>query len=142
MSSSQPTPKQKRIIGILAIVVGLFFALMGLGLSPIELQESEAPGWVVSISGLIFFLAGVMVLIGEKAKNINLYASILIGLMGTVGAWIALFGDDENISGGFSFVSAETNYMFARILFGLGAIICYAISAHAFRVHLRNRTND
>ncbi len=141
MSSKKLSKNQQVLAGVLFILAGISFFLMGLGWGPVELQENEAPGWVVSIAGAIFVLAGAMILIGENAKYNNLMAGILIVMMGTVGGWIALFGSSENMSGGFSFVSAETNFAFARILFGIGAIICYAISIHAFRQHFKNRNN-
>ena len=140
MSSKKLSKNQQVLAGVLFILAGISFFLMGLGWGPVELQEGEAPGWVVSLAGAIFAFAGVMILIGENAKYNNLMAGILIAMMGTVGGWVALFGSAENMSGGFSFVSAETNFTFARILFGIGAIICYSISIHAFRLHVKKRT--
>lgn len=142
MATNQPSEKQKKLAGVAFILIGFFFVLLGLEVTPIELQESEAPGWVISIAGVIFSLAGLMILKGEQSKNINLYAGIMIALMGTVGAWVSLFGADENISGGFSFVSSETNYSFARILFGIGALICYATAIHAIKKHFRELKRD
>ena len=139
MSSKKLSKNQQVLAGVLFILAGISIFLIGLGWGPLELQENEAPGWVVSIAGAIFAFAGVMILIGEKTQYNNLLAGFLIAIMGTVGAWVALFGADENISGGYSFVSAGTNYSFARILFGVGAIICYAISIHAVRLHFKNR---
>lgn len=138
-TSKKLSKQQQQVAGVVFVLAGVSIFLIGFGWGPVQLQENEAPGWVVSIAGAIFALAGVMILIGEKSKYNHVMAGILIALMGTVGAWVAIFGADENISGGFSFVSAETNFTFARILFGVGAILCFAISAHAFRLHFKNR---
>lgn len=142
MSSKKLSKKQQQFAGLMFVLAGLSIFFIGLGWGPLKLQDNEAPGWVVSIAGAIFTLAGVMILFGEKSEYNNLMAGVLIAMMGIVGAWVSIFGADENISGGFSFVSSETNFTFARILFGIGAIICYAISIHAFRLHFRNRRNN
>ena len=143
MSQSKKLSKNQQILaGGLFILAGVSIFLIGLGWGPVQLQENEAPGWVVSIAGAIFALVGVMILIGDNASYNNLMAGIFIAMMGTVGGWVSLFGDDENITGGFSFVSPEINYSFARILFGVGAVICYAISIHAFRLHIKQHKSE
>lgn len=140
-SSNKLTKKQQQLAGIAFMLIGISIFFIGLGVGPVQLQENEAPGWVVSIAGSVFALAGFMILFGEKSKSNNLMAGFLIALMGSIGAWASLFEADDNITDGFSLVSAEMNFTFARVLFGIGALICYATAFHAIRLHFNNREN-
>ncbi|NET33660.1 MAG: hypothetical protein F6K19_16815 [Cyanothece sp. SIO1E1] len=134
------TKKQQQLVGLIFGIAGVCIFLIGIGLFPVELQPGDAPGWVVAICGAIFALAGVMIFIGDKSNNF--LAGVLIAMMGSVGGWVALFGDATNVSGGFSFVSEEMNFTLARIFFGIGALVCFAISVHAFRLHFRKRKSS
>ncbi|MCR9132888.1 MAG: hypothetical protein NXI08_09950 [bacterium] len=119
--------------------VGVFFVLMGEGIIPIELQENEAPAWIITVCGVIFIIAATLTLRGQGARFNQLLASILIALMGTIGAWVAFFGDSSQMSGGMNILTDENNITLGRVIFGLGALICYATAIHAFRLHLKER---
>ena len=131
-----------KALAILMGTVGVFFVLMGKGVIPIELQENEAPAWIITVCGLIFCIAATLTLRGQGAKYNQLLASILIALMGTVGAWVALFGDGGQMSGGIGLLTDAGNLTLSRVVFGLGALVCYATAVHAFRLHLKERKSD
>ncbi len=128
-----------KALAIFMGTVGVFFVLLGTGIIPIELQENEAPAWIITVCGVIFIIAATLTLRGQGARFNQLLASILIALMGTIGAWVALFGDSSQMSGGMNILSDETNLTFGRAIFGLGTLICYATAIHAFRLHLKER---
>lgn len=119
--------------------IGVFFVLMGAGIIPIELQENEAPAWIITVCGVIFCVAAALTLRGQGAKFNQLLSAVLIALMGTIGAWVALFGDSGQMSGGINLLSDAGNITLGRVVFGLGALVCYAIAIHAFRLHLKER---
>lgn len=60
MSQSKKLSKNQQVLaGGLFILAGVSIFLIGLGWGPVQLQENEAPGWVVSIAGAIFALVGL-----------------------------------------------------------------------------------
>jgi hypothetical protein len=54
-------------------------------------------------------------------------------VFGVMGIWVSLFSSSEGFSGGLPFLSQDLNILIGRCLFGLGAIISFALSAWAFR---------
>ncbi|MBO6793652.1 MAG: hypothetical protein JJ895_07065 [Balneolaceae bacterium] len=139
MTNPVKNHQNPKAIAIFMGTVGVFFVLMGAGIIPIELQENEAPAWIITICGLIFCIAAALTLRGQGDKFNQLLASILIALMGSIGAWVALFGDADQMSGGINLLSDAGNITLGRIVFGFGALVCYGIAIHAFRLHLKER---
>ena len=145
MSAQQPaTPRQMYFYGALAAAAGLYCMLVGLGTLPPPggPRNLHAPLWVVLLAGLVFFLAGVAIVIqamghanasGElpaDAPHWMRAAQHLIGVavfacFALIGSWIALGGESRQFSGGIPFVSHLTNVSLARVMFGFGAAICW-----------------
>jgi hypothetical protein len=138
------TPREARWIGALAAAIGLYFMLVGLGVLPVPggPRNLHAPLWVVLLAGLAFFLGGAAVLLqsfggaNERGKLpagaprwmrfvqylivVAIFASFAM-----IGTWIAIGGDSRQFSGGFPFVGGATNVSIARVVFGIGALICW-----------------
>tara|TARA_R110000868_G_scaffold259361_14_gene517511 strand:- start:9070 stop:9417 length:348 start_codon:yes stop_codon:yes gene_type:complete len=96
---------------------GLAIILVSLDVISVEESAFNASKWVVGVCGFIFFLAGVMIFLEEKAKYTNLVGGILVLSIGIVGGWIAMFGNSDAFSGGLVI-------WVARGIFGFGALIC------------------
>lgn len=139
MGNQDLTPEQKKWAGLLFEVTGLTFILMGTGIIPYEEAQGDAPGWILAVCGGVFFLAGILIHIGDKSEYQNLLAGFLVGLMGTIGAWVALFGASGNFSGGIALLSDSSNISLARWVFGAGALICFATAAYAISLHFRSK---
>jgi len=143
MSTKKPTPKQQKIFGSIFFLVGL--PIIGISLGIIEVDEStvHAPLWVIGACGLVFSLAGVMILIGDNSTSINnLLGAILLLCFALIGGWIALFGGDENFSGGISLLSDSHNVSLARILFGSGSLICFAVFLYAMKLQFIGKKSE
>jgi len=145
MSAQQPaTPRQMYFFGTLAAAAGFYFMLVGLGALPPPggPRNLHAPLWVVLLVGLVFFLAGVAIVIqaighanasGElpaEAPQWMRAAQYLIGVavfgcFALIGTWITIGGESRQFSGGVPFVSHLTNVSLARVMFGFGAAICW-----------------
>ena len=136
--SNKPNASLKRKMAFVSIFIGVIFILMGVGIIPFERQPNEAPKFVLAVCGGIFGMAGLMSLMENHTKYLNLMASILIAMMGSVGAYVALYGESGNMSGGIGILSNSANITLGRVMFGFGAIICFAISVHALRKHFKN----
>ena len=125
-------------------VIGWFFAGAGAvvisisaGLLPVEESLFNAPKWIVALSGFVFMVAGIMMILGEKSGFNNLLAAALLVAMGTIGGWVALFGAGDSFSGGLPFAPDSANISLARTMFGFGALICYLMSVYAARLHFK-----
>ncbi len=137
MTNTKLNDKQKILFGWIFILTGLPFILISLEIISVDESTVHAPLWVIGLCGCIFSLAGIMIVLGEHSKWNNLLAAILILSMGSVGAWVALFGASENFSGGIALLSDSANTSLARWMFGAGALICFIIALYAIRVHFR-----
>jgi hypothetical protein len=135
-------------IGLLAVGIGVYFSLVGLGLLPVPsgTRNLHAPLWIVLGCGLAFGLGGVVVLLqrvvradlasGElpaQAPRWLHYAQYLFGvaifaIFAVIGSWVAFGPGARTFSG-----TVPAGPAVGRILFGIGAIICW-LSTIAFAV--------
>ena len=128
-------PKRaRRFAGLLCIALGLLPMSVALGWISVPSTSLHAPMWVLALCGGIFVVTGSMIVLGNQSRANDLLAGIICLLFGTVGAWIALLGPAEGISGGLPFLSGATNSAIGRWVFGIGALMCFAIAAYAFRL--------
>jgi hypothetical protein len=145
MSARQPaTPQEARWIGAIAAAFGLYFMLVGFGLLPVPggPRNLHAPLWVVVLAGLVFFLGGLAVVLqgmgranasGELPSDAPHWirvAQYLIGVtifasFALIGSWIAIGGEARQFSSNVPFVGVSI----ARIMFGIGAAICWLATA-------------
>jgi len=141
MTTKKLKPRQLKLFSWLFILTGLVFILMGLDLIAIDESDLNAPKWIIGLCGLVFSLAGIMILLGEKSPLNNLLGGLLVLSFGCIGAWIAIYGDSANFSGGTPFLSESQNVLIARILFGSGSLMCLAIFIYVVKSHFTNNKN-
>lgn len=138
MTSNKLTSKQQILFGWFAFLTGLPFIGMAFGIVQADESTVHAPLWVIGLCGLVFSLAGIMVLIGEKSPINNLLGGILVLSFALIGGWVALFGDSAQFSGGTPILSDSQNVIVSRILFGSGSLMCFAIAIYAFRLQFKS----
>lgn len=114
------------------IALGCYPVALGLGLLPVDEAGLSAPLWVVAGAGFAFIIAGFMILFARHSRINDLLAGVLLLLFGTMGIWVSLFSSSEGFSGGLPFLSQELNILLGRWLFGLGALISFAMCGYAF----------
>ena len=119
--------------GIGCLVLGCYAIAIAFGPLSVESADLLAPRWVVAGAGLTFVIAGCMILLANHSKANDMLAGLLLLLFGILGTWVSVFSSDAGFSGGLPFLSRELNIQVGRWLFGLGALICFAFSAYAFR---------
>ena len=125
--------RARMIYGAGCIALGCYPVALGLGYLPAGEAGLNAPPWVVAGAGFVFVIAGFMILLAKYSRIVDLLAGILLLLFGIMGVWVSLFSASEGFSGGLPFLSQELNIMLGRWLFGLGALISFAMCAYAFR---------
>ena len=127
------SPRARLAYGAGCIAVGCYPIALGLGLLPVDEAGLSAPPWVVAGAGFAFIIAGFMILFARHSRINDLLAGVLLLLFGIMGVWVSLFSASDGFSGGLPFLSRETNVLLGRWLFGLGALISFAMCGYAFR---------
>lgn len=125
--------KAHPFFGWLCVAMGLFPILMATDVIRFGQSEANAPVWVIVVSGLVFVLAGLMILAGQKSRITAFCAILLCACFGIVGAWVALAAPGDGFSGGVPFAPKAFNIALARWVFGIGSLISFAITIFAFR---------
>ena len=135
------TPLDIRWIAALAAAAGVYFILVGFGLLPIPggPRNLHAPLWIVLLVGVVFFLAGAAVFLqaiggsngsGELPSDAPQWVRIAQYLIGVaafatfaiIGSWVAIGGDARQFSSNVPFLGGAS---IARIMFGIGAVVCW-----------------
>lgn len=143
MDTPQASQRQLFLIGTGLAVGGLALVLVGLGLLPVPggRDALHAPLFIVVLLGALVGLAGAAAFMqgvgranasGELPASAPQWmhvASYLIGaglfaLFAMIGTWITFAGNAGDFSGGLPFLGG-LNISLARIMFGLGALICW-----------------
>lgn len=122
------------LVGLPCMALGLLPISVALGWVPVAATSLHAPMWILALCGGIFLIAGIMIVLGNPSRANDLLAGVICLLFGIVGAWIALLGPAEGFSGGLPVLSAAANTTLGRWVFGIGALMCFAIGAYAFRL--------
>jgi hypothetical protein len=128
------TPKQRFILSVMCISIGLFLFLVALELIPgATPQEGDAPNAIIALSALVFVIGGCMILLGQESRTNDLLAAVMCVVFGVVGGWIAVFAPTGGFSGGLPFLSSAANEALARVFFGAGSLLCFGIAAWALK---------
>lgn len=126
--------KRSRITwGLVCIGVGCYPIAIALGLISPGAGEEMAPVWVIAGAGIALIIAGLMILLAHYSRANDFLAGVLCLVFGAMGTWVSLFSSEDGFSGGLPFLPHDQNIMLGRWVFGLGAVICFAISVYAFR---------
>lgn len=146
MSQAKPlSPRGTFLCGLLAVGMGLFLLLVGLGVVKPDRNAMHAPLWVATCAGLVFMLAGISIAMGaiqgvsasgDLPKDASWWSRFFyyaIGLavcagLAAIGTWVAFGPGTRSFSGtGLFLVSVEANETIGRIVFGLGAVVTWLI---------------
>lgn len=124
-------------IALFCVIAGGLLILVALGVISTSPSERYAPEFIIALSGSAFIIAGCMILVGRQSRFNDLLAAALCLLFGATGAWVAVFSPSEGFSGGLPLISSEANVKLARWVFGLGSLVCFAISGWALKRFFR-----
>lgn len=140
------SPIGRIVFGGIFVLAGLMFVLVGFGILRPDPKDIHAPLWVIACAGAAFMLAGASVALGALSKETQADGSLpptaplplriaqyLMGLgvvssLAMIGSWIAI-GSDGKVRSSASFfgvtVSGLSSEMLGRMMFGLGAGLCW-----------------
>jgi hypothetical protein len=129
----------KKIVPVaLCAAVGAALMLTAIGLIGPSAAASAPPG-VLGAVGLSFWVAGMMMLWSERRRVYYSLAAVLLFTIGCLGLWFAMAGA-KNSLGISNALASQSNVLVAtRVIFGVGAIVCYALCARVLRRLVRKR---
>lgn len=81
--------------GLLCIFAGVYCGAISVGIIP---GEVHGPRWVMSLVGLVFFLAGIVLFRGKSLSNNSLVASLMLTCFSLVGFGVGFFTDIDIVS--------------------------------------------
>ncbi len=144
MTRQEPASSRTRFFcGLLAVAIGVFLLLIGLGVVPVNPRSVHGPLWIVSAAGMAFMLAGISIAVGaihgvSEAGDLpkdagwwmrlfyHLIGVIIAGALASIGSWVAFGPGPRNFSGtGLFLLSPEVGDVVGRILFGFGAVLTW-----------------
>jgi hypothetical protein len=110
-------------IGVFLLVLGAIPILVGTGLVSVDPARIFAPGWVIVIAGLVFFLPGVMCVTGR----FPFLTVVTFGLFAALPAWIAFGPGAREFSGGIAIgpfaLEGRGLEIAGRVFFGIWAVL-------------------
>jgi hypothetical protein len=113
--------------------VGLVPIAIAINWVPVDPATLHAPRWVLFLCGLAFVAGGALLLAAQGPRLRDFCALVLLVCLGTVAAWSALGSPSHAISGGVPFLPHPVNVTLARGLFGVGALVSFALSISVMR---------
>lgn len=114
-------------------MLGLYPIAIAAGVLEVDPDSLNAPPWILALCGLVFVIAGCMVLLGQHGRINDILAALILLSFALVGAWVSLFSPAEGFSGGLPLLSRETNRLLGRVIFGLGALLSFSLFVYALR---------
>jgi hypothetical protein len=130
------------LCGLLAVAIGLFLLLIGLGAAPVNPGSVHGPLWIISAAGIAFMLAGISIAVGaihgvsetgDLPKDTSWWMRlfytvigvIIAGALASIGSWVAFGPGPRTFSGTGMFLLSPEAGEVGRILFGFGAVLTW-----------------
>ena len=123
-------------LAFIAIACGAFALLAASGVLPMQ-TANDTPMWVVGMIGVMFVIAGIMIFLRNHSRALDFFAAIILASFTLICGWITFFASPEGFSGGIPFLPRDMNVSFARIMFGLGTLMCFGWFLYAVKSFLR-----
>jgi hypothetical protein len=147
MSTDRPplSPRTTFLCGLLAVGMGLFLLLTGLGVVTMKPRAGDGPLWIAAVAGIAFMFAGASIAFGalqgvdstgEIPREASFWSRLLYyglglvccGCLPVIGSWIAFGPGLRHFGGtGLFLLSPDANTMVGRTVFGIGAIITWLL---------------
>ena len=119
-------------LALVAIACGGYALLAATGVVPGQ-TSNDTPLWIIGLVGVMFVIAGVMIFLRNHSRALDLFAAVILASFTLVGAWITFYANSEGFSGGIPFLPNDMNVSLARVMFGLGALLCFGGFLYALK---------
>jgi hypothetical protein len=119
-------------LALVAIACGGLALLVASGVLPVQ-TANDTPMWIIGLIGAMFVTAGAMIFLRNYSRLLDMFAALILASFTLVTGWIAFYGSAKGFSGGIPFLPHDMNVSLARIMFGLGAILCFSGFLYALK---------
>ena len=119
-------------LALVAIACGGYALLAASGVIPAQ-TANDTPVWVVGLVGVMLVIAGVMIFLRNYSRALDLFAAIILASFTLITGWITFHASSEGFSGGIPFLPNDMNVSLARVMFGLGALLCFGGFLYALK---------
>ncbi len=119
-------------MALVVIACGGYALLAASSVIPVQL-ENDTPIWVLGLVGVIFVIAGIMILLRNYSRALDLFAAIMLASFTLISGWITFHASSEGFSGGVPFLPNDMNVSLARVMFGIGTLLCFGIFLYALK---------
>ncbi|MGI9221481.1 MAG: hypothetical protein ACR2QS_10670 [Woeseiaceae bacterium] len=119
-------------MALVAIACGGYALLAASGVLPVE-TANDTPIWVLGLVGVMFVVAGCMIFLRNYSRALDLLAAVILASFTLIAGWITFHASSEGFSGGIPFLPSDTNVSLARIMFGLGTLLCFGGFLYALK---------
>lgn len=134
--------KTKYTLSLTFSLIGIFICLEGLGITHLGENKNNTPGEILVLTGIIFIIASIMIHMDKRKKINNFLASLLTLIMGILMGWVSLFGKASGFSGNNTVLALITDLPIDKLMFGLGSLLCFVVSAIAFSMFLKSKPSN
>jgi hypothetical protein len=110
-------------VALVAIACGGYALLVAAEVVPVDMADNT-PRWIAGLVGGTFVVAGLMVFLRNYSRALDLMAALLLAAFTLLAAWVAVYGAEE-VSGGVPFLPRDMNVSIGRVMFGMGAVMCF-----------------
>jgi TRAP-type C4-dicarboxylate transport system permease small subunit len=124
-------------LALVAIACGGYALLAASGVIPAQ-TANDTPAWVVGLAGMAFVIAGIMIFLRNYSRALDLFAAVILASFTLIAGWITFHASSEGFSGGIPFLPNDMNVSLARIMFGLGGLLCFGGFLYALKRFFRS----
>jgi len=145
---NQLSPGGAIVMGVFFGAMGTFIVLLALGTFGDPHLSDGTPPWVGVAAGLAFLLGGLAVIVGYGVAGgiapdgdlpaatpffVRLVQYVLglgiTAMLASIASWVAFGSGSRHFSGSGLFVGGAVNEALGRAVFGIGALLTWAITA-------------
>jgi hypothetical protein len=145
---NQLSPGGAIVIGVFFGAMGTFIVLLALGTFGDPHLSDGTPPWVGVAAGMAFLLGGLAIIVGYGvaggvAPDGDLPAGTpffvrlvqyalglgITTILASIASWVAFGSGSRHFSGSGPFISGAVNEPLGRTVFGIGAVLIWAIMA-------------
>ena len=119
-------------LALVAIACGGYALLAASGVLDVQ-TANNTPVWVIGLVGVMFVIAGVMIFLRNYSRALDLFAALSLASFTLITGWITFHASSEGFSGGIPFLPNDMNVSLARVMFGLGALLCFGGFLYALK---------
>ncbi len=111
-------------LALVAIACGGYALLAASGVISAQ-TANDTPAWVLGLAGMTFVIAGIMIFLRNYSRALDLFAAVVLASFTLITGWIAFYASSAGFSGGIPFLPSDMNVSLGRVMFGLGALLCF-----------------